>query len=271
MLASGRILIVDDDQSVVEALSAALGPFYEVLTAQTGSAALEVIVQQKPDLVLLDYLLPDVSGLTFLRNIKQFAPSLFVILMTGYGSEGVSVESFRSGARDYLKKPFGLPDLLARIERLLAARHGSAPPRDPILLSTRSAISDPGSGPRAAGLQRALAFIEGSLDTPLRLDQVSREAGMSKFHFCRAFKAHAGLTFREYLARRRITRAAELLRDKKRSVTEVCLKTGLRDMTHFGRVLRKLTGQPPSLYRRTLTTRPPDDAPASGVTGSGRP
>ena len=243
MVASGRILIVDDDPSVVEALSTALDPFYEVLAAQSGSAALEAIVQQKPDLVLLDYLLPDVSGLALLRNIKQLAPSLFVILMTAFGSEDVSVESFRSGARDYLKKPFGLPDLLARIERLLAARHGSAQPRDPILLSTRSAL--PGPGPRAASLQRALAFIEAALDTPLTLDQVSREAGMSKFHFCRTFKAHTGLTFREYLARRRITRAAELLRDQKRSVTEVCLEVGFKDMTHFGRVLRKLTRQPP--------------------------
>ena len=245
MVASGRILIVDDDPSVVEALSTALDPFYEVFTAQSGSAALEAIVQQKPDLVLLDYLLPDVSGLTLLRNIKQLAPSLFVILMTGYGSEGVSVGSLRSGARDYLRKPFGLPDLLARIERLLAARHGSAPPRDPILLSTRSALPDPGPGPRAASLQRALAFIEAGLDTPLTLDQVSGEAGMSKLHFCRTFKAHTGVTFREYLARRRITRAAELLRDQKRSVTEVCLTVGLRDMAHFGRIFRKLTGQPP--------------------------
>ncbi|HWU35993.1 MAG TPA: response regulator, partial [Candidatus Acidoferrum sp.] len=91
---SGCILIVDDDPSVLDALSAALDPPYEVVTARTGYAALAAAERQPPDLVLLDYLLPDVSGLVILRTLKRRFPRLAVILITGHGSEDVSVEAF---------------------------------------------------------------------------------------------------------------------------------------------------------------------------------
>jgi len=199
-----RILIVDDDQYLLQALRAALSPCYDVVTTQAGSAAFQLVAQQSFDLALVDYILPDISGLSVLRTIKKVSPSTLVILMTGYGSDHVSAESFRSGARDYLRKPFELHHLLDRIQTLLA--HGEIPrdPRTPPQIEIRTAppARAPGSG--AAGLQRAVAFIEAHLDAPLRLDQVARKAGMSRFHFSRRFKEHTGLTFREYLARRRV-------------------------------------------------------------------
>ena len=72
---------------------------------------------------------------------------------------------------------------------------------------------------------------------------------MSKFHFCRHFKAVVGMSFQEFLARRRIARASVLLRDHKRTVTEVYLEVGFKDLSHFGRVFRKVTGHPPSRFR----------------------
>ena len=73
---------------------------------------------------------------------------------------------------------------------------------------------------------------------------------MSKFHFCRNFKSEMGLTFGEFLARRRIARAVELLRDPDRSLTDIYLDVGFKDMSHYGGVFRKLTGQSPSRFRR---------------------
>jgi AraC family transcriptional regulator len=97
----------------------------------------------------------------------------------------------------------------------------------------------------------AIAFIEGQLHSELRLNQVRREAGMSKFHFFRRFKEATGLTFREFLARGRVARALRLLCDRDRSVSQVYLDVGFKDLSHFSRVFRKLTGQSPSRYRRT--------------------
>lgn len=250
MAPSGTILIVDDDPSVLEAVGAALVPPYEVLTARNATNALEIAEEQALNLALLDYLLPDASGLSLLRAIQRISPRLPIILMTGFGSEEVAVQSFRSGVWDYLKKPFSVLDLVTRVERTLALSSGQEQtgPR-----AGRQA--DAGRLPEAdrlpnKSLQRAMAFVEKHLNSSVSLDQVAREAGMSKFHFCRVFKGATNLTFREYLARRRIARAVELLQDRDRSLSQIYLNVGFKDMSHFSRVFRKLVGQPPSRFRR---------------------
>jgi YesN/AraC family two-component response regulator len=249
---SGRILVVDDDPALIEAAQATLVPPHRVFSARKGIQALEVLEQQVLDLVLLDYILPDGSGLELLRVIRRTAPTLPIILMTGFGSEDVAVESFRSGARDYLKKPFTALDLLARVEgvlRLGTGRRATAPVDTQALESTHAAGEHLWYG---ENLQRALLFVEGHLHTTLSLDDVAREAAMSKFHFCRVIKRVTGLTFRAFLAHRRISRAIELLKDAQRSLTDIYLDVGFKDMSHFGRVFRRVTGRPPSRFRRAL-------------------
>jgi YesN/AraC family two-component response regulator len=248
--ASGRILIVDDEPLVREALAAALSPPNHVITAGSGLAALEVVGQQPLDIVLLDYVLPDVSGLAIARMLRQCFPRLHIILMTGFGSEDVCLEAFRGGVQDYLKKPISLRDLKARVASWLGSQPRPDRPSLPIWDRTIRAVLLREPGSRNGGVQRAVAFIDAHLDTDLSLDQVAREAGMSKFHFCRHFKSETGLTFREYLAQRRIARAAELLSKGNRAVSEVYLDVGFKDLSHFGRVFRKITGQAPSRYRR---------------------
>ncbi len=248
--ASARILILDDDPHLLEALSAALSPPHQVVTAPNGLAALEIVGEEPPDIVLLDYVLPDVSGLAILSMLKQCFPWLPVILMTGFGSEAVCLAAFRGGVRDYLKKPIQLGDLITRVTALLSNRPYTEAPLPPIMKDTNHAGLPEGRGARSESIHRAVAFIDAHLDANLSLDQVAREAGMSKFHFCRHFKADMGFTFREFLAQRRIARATELLREGTRSVSEVYLDVGFKDLSHFGRVFRKLTGQLPSSYRR---------------------
>lgn len=250
MPGAGKILIVDDDPGLLESLHAALSPPHRVFTSRSGLEALEIVQQLDLDMVLLDYVLPDVSGLAILRVLKHAYPSLPVILMTAFGCEDVAIEALRGGVRDYLKKPIHLSDLRARVENLLAARQQRASLGAHVAWRIDPLVPSKEAVPHDANLRRAMAFIEARLHAELRLDQVAREAGMSKFHFCRHFKNVTGLTFREFLARRRIARAMELLRDRGRSFTEVYSDVGFKDPSHFGRVFRKLTGQRPSKFRR---------------------
>ncbi len=254
---------MDDDARLLEALRTALSPPHDVLAALTGREALTIVQQHPLDMVLLDYLLPDISGLVLLRVLKQAYASLLVILMTGFGSEEVVIEALRGGAYDYLKKPISVTDLQARVEKLLMARREARDlePRLPWLLDP----TQPGAkvGPHEASIRRAVALIDKQLHTEIRLDQVAREAGMSKFHFCRHFKDVTGLTFREFLARRRIARAVELLRDQTRTVSEIYLDVGFKNLSHFSRVFLKLTGKSPSRYRLVVAESAREDVPPS--------
>src|SRR6266508_2103191 len=107
------IMIVDDAPEMVRPFIELLSDRYTVIAAPTGKIAIEKMKtkEQDIDLVILDYKLPDMSGLDFLKEIKKLKPRVPVILITAYGNENISVEAFRRGARDYLKKPFNYNEL----------------------------------------------------------------------------------------------------------------------------------------------------------------
>jgi two-component system KDP operon response regulator KdpE len=113
-----RILIVDDDDAVREVLRQALERQYEVVEAATGRLALRAFYEQRPDLVLLDVGLPELTGWEVLRRLRELA-DVPVIMLTGRDSDADVIRGLHEGADDYVTKPFSPPRLLARIEALL--------------------------------------------------------------------------------------------------------------------------------------------------------
>lgn len=114
-----KILIVDDDSDIVLALKVFLDEEgYTTLSASDGSAALNMLINEKDyTVVLLDINMPGVDGVTVLKRLQEAGSDTAVIMMSGHGSEGLAVECMKSGAEDYISKPFALNDLLQRIER----------------------------------------------------------------------------------------------------------------------------------------------------------
>jgi YesN/AraC family two-component response regulator len=206
------------------------------------------------DLAVIEYRLPDMSGIDVMKEIKDVAPSVLVIIATAYGDEEVAVEAFRSGARDYLKKPFSISELSTKIDFYLALRHADQQQRKNILPGP-DAPELPGTQPSTVTLSQyhkvlqAVRFINDNYRTDICLDAVAGEAGMSPSHFSRIFKKVMGLPYQDYLNGRRITKAKNLLRTSPRSVTEIAISLGFSDPTGFGRIFKKLTGQTPSSYR----------------------
>ncbi|MBC8162434.1 MAG: response regulator [Roseiflexaceae bacterium] len=119
-----EILIIDDSQQICAMLSEYVLPElgYASAIANTGRQGLYRIRQKLPDLILLDLQLPDISGLELLRLIAQEGHDVPVILMTAHGSEGIAVEAFRLGARNYLIKPFSEVEAKAVIDVALRER-----------------------------------------------------------------------------------------------------------------------------------------------------
>jgi hypothetical protein len=118
-----RILVVDDERIILELTSMVLrSNGYEVLTAESGAKGLEIVERETPAVVLLDYMMPGMDGMTALRRIRERFPSTYVIMFTGKGSEEIAVELMKSGASDYILKPFSNQDLIERIDNVLRIR-----------------------------------------------------------------------------------------------------------------------------------------------------
>jgi two-component system KDP operon response regulator KdpE len=117
-----RILIVDDEPAILRFLKSALSAQdYIVSEARDGQGALRAIGQKNIDLILLDLGLPDMDGLNIIRQIREKGEALPIIIVSSRESETEKVAALDLGADDYLTKPFGIEELLARIR--MAQRH----------------------------------------------------------------------------------------------------------------------------------------------------
>jgi two-component system, OmpR family, KDP operon response regulator KdpE len=116
------ILVVDDEPPIRKLLCMGLvAEGYQVIEAPKGSVALELL-DQKPDLVILDLGLPDVQGLDLLRTLRQRSEGTPILVLSSRGDEPTKVEALDAGADDYVTKPFGMKELVARIRAALRHR-----------------------------------------------------------------------------------------------------------------------------------------------------
>ncbi len=120
-MAGETILIVDDNRDIVAALTDILiSRGYSVLSAHNGRQGLWLALEREPDLILLDWKLPQLSGYQVLQSLRERGNNTPVVLMTMYGSENIAIQAFRLGVRDYIPKPFHVPNTLEAIEQALA-------------------------------------------------------------------------------------------------------------------------------------------------------
>ena len=122
-MASRRILVVEDEAVLIRILGDALrGAGYEVYTAVNGTEGLAEFQRVHPDLVVADIMMPDMDGMTMVREIRKTNRSCEVLFLSARSGAEDVVEGFRRGGNDYLRKPFSLDELLIRVAALLA-RH----------------------------------------------------------------------------------------------------------------------------------------------------
>ena len=114
-----RILIIDDDKSLLESYTVLLEDEFQVSTAELGESGLELLRHEDVHLILLDVRLPDMSGIEVLRRIKALDENVDVIMITAVKDVRVAVEAIKLGAYDYLEKPFEIDEILALLRRTL--------------------------------------------------------------------------------------------------------------------------------------------------------
>jgi two-component system, OmpR family, KDP operon response regulator KdpE len=128
-----RILIVDDEPNIIATVSPLLrAQGYEVLSAANGRSALDSVERNRPDLIVLDLGLPDIDGVEVCRQVRQTSNAPILVL-SARGAEGDKVAALDAGADDYVTKPFGAHELLARIRAALRRIDNPTPGSQPMV------------------------------------------------------------------------------------------------------------------------------------------
>jgi two-component system, OmpR family, KDP operon response regulator KdpE len=121
-----RVLVVDDEPHILRALTINLrASGFEVVTAGDGTAALAAVVEHRPDIVVLDLGLPDMDGVRVIESLREWN-AVPILVLSGRSDSTDKVDALDAGADDYVTKPFGMDELLARL-RAMTRRHATVP------------------------------------------------------------------------------------------------------------------------------------------------
>ena len=149
---SKKILIVEDEKNIVDILSFNLGrEGYETLAAYDGEKGLKLALEENPDLILLDLMLPKMNGFDVCRAVREKNTSTPIIMLTARESESDKVLGLETGADDYITKPFSMRELLARVKVNIR--------RTELLTAHPTAPEGPGTGRLERGREIGRAHV----------------------------------------------------------------------------------------------------------------
>ena len=225
----------------------------EYLEAYNSLEILDRLGDDDADMVILDSGFSPENGLSLLKEIKACKPHAPVIFLTDVSSESIAVRAFRTGAAEYFRKPVSLFSLKETVMNLLTVKRTERERRKRAQRPARDDNDPSLTTEMPSGLFHAICHIDNHLSSPISLEELSDKANLSKFHFCRTFKKHTGLTPKKFISLRRIERAKTMLgRNGDMNVSMISSEVGFCDVNSFSKTFRRIIGMTPRSYKKFL-------------------
>ena len=248
------ILIVEDNADVRGYLRSHLAAFYHIVEAADGEEGLAKARAVGPDLVISDVMMPKMDGVALCKALKtdEHLNHIPVILLTAKADEASKMEGLKTGADEYLTKPFNAKELITRVENLIEIRRLLRQRFSGEVVIGPSEIAVPSA--EAEFVERVRAVVEQHMgNSNFGVEWLADEAGMSVRNLRRRLKAATGLSPGGYVRMMRLERAKQLLVQQAGTVSEIAYQVGFQDPDYFSRLFKQTVGVPPSAYRTKRT------------------
>lgn len=229
------ILIIDDDPAILDMHSRLVEQIgCRAVTAGNGREALKVIDRTRPDLILLDLMMPEMDGFAFMSALKkrETMRNIPVIVLTARILSEEDLERLNNGVATILSKGiFSSGEILNRIEAALTRQHTLGQATQQIV-------------------RQSIPFIHTHFSEALSREDIARHVGISADYLTDCFRQELSITPMIYLRRYRIRQARELLETTNLSMTEVAFEVGFSESAHFSRLFQREVGMTPRAYRQ---------------------
>ncbi len=246
-----KVLVIDDNDDIRDFLNEKLTPYFEVITAEDGNVGIQRSMNDDPDLIICDVMMPGLNGFELTRQLKDnFATChIPVIMLTAYISDEHNSEGIEAGADAYITKPFNMNHLMLQMNKLLEKREklrrhyaNIQQPNEPT-----EEIQIPDKDSQFLKLieelmEKNLANAEFSVDDFAQLTNTGRTL------FFKKIKYLTGYSPNEFIRVRRMKKAADLLTTKNYNVSEVSYMVGINDPFYFSKCFKAQYGCSPSRF-----------------------
>lgn len=241
------LLVIEDNTELREFIKSTLIGIYTILEAPDGETGLRIAIENVPDIIITDWMMPRMDGATVCRNIKSTTATdhIPIILLTAKAGVESRIEGLETGADDYLTKPFDLRELRIRVANLIEQRKklqakyqtGSTFPYKPVKAESAN----------DKFLKRLQELVEERIsDSKFGVEEMAREIGMSRVQLYRKLTALTNQSAVEFLRTYRLERAADLLRQGVGNIAEIAFQVGFDNPSYFTKTFREHFGKLPS-------------------------
>lgn len=231
---SYNILLVDDDNDFRKEIRYSLFE-YNIIEAKCGKEAIEKLkVANLIDIVLLDVRMPGLNGIKIIKEIKTINPNLYVIILTGYSTKDIAIQSLKEHADDYIEKPVKINEIKEIIKKIIEKN---------IIKGSINVLDI------EEKIEKAKLIAERNFDKKISLKDVTDIICLSPKYFSRIFKECTGLGFGDYKLNVKVNKSKELLINKSKSIEQVSYELGYKNVESFIRIFKKITGFTPSEFR----------------------
>lgn len=251
-----KLLLVEDNKEFRTFLKEQLEDYYQIIEAGDGEEGAKCAIEENPDLIISDIMMPKVDGIELCRRIKTnvHTSHIPVILLTARTADDIKINSYEVGADSYMAKPFNFDMLMVRIEKLIEQQEKRKQEFRKSIEVNPSAITITSVDEQL--IQKSLEYIEKNMDNPeYGVEELSRDLGMVRMSLYRKLQSITGNTPTDFIRSIRLKRAAQLLQGSRLPIVEIANQVGFSSPSYFSKCFREMFGMLPKQYAEEHRTK----------------
>ena len=257
-----KVVVIEDDIDMLDMIKSELGLYFKTIGYSEGHKGYEGVVKEQPSIVICDVSLGDTTGYEVVQKIKNTPQTdhIPVIMLTGHDSEDYQIKGYKAGADDYMVKPCNFNVLIARMAQLIKWSEQAKATIDRLQAQTerkestnteKQAATDTIITSRSDKqfIEKMNSIMQQHIDDPdFTMDQLAQLMNMGRTKFYGKAKELTGMSPNKYLLSERMKLAGELLYQGDLTVSEVCYRVGIQDLSYFNKCFKSAYGVTPSKY-----------------------